>query len=913
MRRISAVLTSTFLLFAAAVPVTAQQSARLTGRILNGTNGTPLPGANVELATARTTTSLDGRYHLTGLDSGTVSLRITLIGFAPKTVTGIRLTQGKVTELDVTMNPQTVQLEELTVTAGAEQGSVGAALDEQRHSVAIVNAVSAEQISRSPDGDAAAAVQRVNGATVQDGKYVSFRGLGDRYTQASLNGSRIPSPEPEKKVVPLDLFPASLLSGITASKTFTPDQPGDFSGGSVDIRTREFAGKSFLSISAGTGLNSPAIGRSGSYAPGTSSDWLAMGSGDRALPGILRSTDFSSPLSGASTNEIVNSLRNVWSARPRRGSPNGSLGVAAGGAFFPGGLPATYLVSGTWSRSEDQLLDQRRALAATVSSGDAEEVDRYDGTTGRASVLWGGLANFSLALGSHSKVSLNNTYNRTMDNEGRLERGYSENLALPLEIQRLRYVERSVYSSQLGLQSEFGNGRHGLDVGLTVSGVSRDEPDRSEIVYTTVDGQRQWLGFSNEAAVRTFAALDESSVEARAGWRLALGNPADGRTLHVGVLHRRTERDADNTAYSISLTRSLGGDDLSRSPEQLFGGDYSTGDDATFRVVPLGAGGSYTASDRLSAGYGMLMLPLGGNLEMIVGARVEDSRVEVDSRSTAGEPSTATPSFTDLLPAAALTWRTASDMNFRLSATRTLARPEYRELSPILFREVIGFDNVKGNPALRRTLIHNLDLRWEWYPSRGEAVSVGLFAKDFDGPIERIYQGTSGTRIITYVNAERARTYGVEVEGRRSLGFIDDRIASLSLFANLTLMQSEVTIDADGGAITSTERRMVGQAPYVVNLGLTWAPEGSDWSATALFNRVGPRITEAGELPLPDVVEKPRSMLDVSLRLPLHGSAGLKFDARNLLDSRHRVTQGDVIREQWRTGRAFSMGLSWQL
>ena len=894
------------------VSLLAQGVGRITGRVLDGEGGFPLGGARVSVVgTALTAaTGVDGRFSLRGVAAGMISLRASMIGYAPKVVTGIVVTAGGVITQDATLSAKSVQLQEISVTAATEQGSVSSALDEQRHSVGIVNAISREQIARSPDGDAAAAVQRVSGATVQDGKYVFVRGLGDRYTQASLNGARIPSPEPEKKIVPFDLFPASLLEGITTSKTFTPDQPGDFAGASVNIRTREFTGKRLVGFSLTTGFNDAVTGKRGFFAPATGRDFIALGATSRAIPSTLKGTDFTQQLPSAQVNSLVGSLRNVWSPMSRNGTLNGGYGVTVGGAIPTGASDISYLVSGTYSYAQEAQVGQRRALAQIGSQGQAEEVDRYDGSTGRSTVLWGGIANFGATIGLHSKLSLNTTYNRTMDNEGRRESGTSENLALPLEIQRLRYVERKLASGQLSLHQEFG-GRHLLDYGVTLSSVARKEPDRSEIVYDRSTATPTWFGFANEGAVRTFADLSEHSIEANANWQFFLGAATAGRSFKVGAVYRNTNRDALNTAYSISLVRPLTEVVTSLAPEQLFDGRLTRTGDANLRITPLAAGGSYTASDLVVAGYLMTTLPLTRSLELVTGARIERSSVQVNSRSTAGEPSTATPQHTDVLPSVALNLKLGENTNLRLSGTQTLSRPEYRELSPILFREVIGFDNVKGNPDLKRALIQNYDFRWEWYPNRGEVVSFGVFAKRFTDPIERVYQGTSGTRIITYVNARSADNYGVEMELRKRLGMIGNVLRNFDLFTNATVMKSTISIDPTSGSITNAKRKMVGQAPYVLNAGLTWTHPTGKASATALFNRVGERITEAGETPLPDVIEQPRTVLDLSFRFPVAGGLSARLDARNLLDAPYRILQGDVIRESYRAGRVLAVRFSW--
>ncbi len=256
----------------------AQGVGRIVGRVVEGQQGAPIAGATVELVGTdqRVVTAVDGRYLLERVAAGPVSLRARMIGYGPKIVTGVAVPAGGSVAQDIALSTEVVQLQEIAVTAEAERGTVNRALDEQRNATNIVSSVTAEQIARSPDSDAGQAVQRVSGVSVQDGRYVFVRGLGERYTTMSLNGTRLPSPEPERKVVPLDLFPAGLLEGITTSKTFTPDQPGDFSGASVNLKTREFPARRVITFSASGGLNTAATGKELARAPRVGGEWLGL-------------------------------------------------------------------------------------------------------------------------------------------------------------------------------------------------------------------------------------------------------------------------------------------------------------------------------------------------------------------------------------------------------------------------------------------------------------------------------------------------------------------------------------------------------------------------------------------------------------------------------------------------------------
>jgi TonB-dependent receptor len=277
-----------------------------------------------------------------------------------------------------------------------------------------------------------------------------------------------------------------------------------------------------------------------------------------------------------------------------------------------------------------------------------------------------------------------------------------------------------------------------------------------------------------------------------------------------------------------------------------------------------------------------------------------------------GARTSTNPTFLDVLPAIALTYRPGARTNIRLSASQTVSRPEYRELAPIQYREVIGFDNVIGNPDLQRALIQNYDLRWEFYPSAGEVVSVAAFAKRFTNPIERVYIGSSGTRIITFVNAEGADNLGVEFEARKFLDFIHLSLSNVAVTTNATVMASEIRINPNAASVTDRNRAMVGQAPYMFNAGLQWSSNTGTTSASVLYNVVGRRITDAGEIPLPNVEELERHVVDFSVRFPVWNGVTARVDAKNLLDAPYRIVQGPVTRESYRIGRVYTLGFSWR-
>jgi outer membrane receptor protein involved in Fe transport len=260
-----------------------------------------------------------------------------------------------------------------------------------------------------------------------------------------------------------------------------------------------------------------------------------------------------------------------------------------------------------------------------------------------------------------------------------------------------------------------------------------------------------------------------------------------------------------------------------------------------------------------------------------------------------------------------LNTRLTDNAALRFAASQTLARPEYRELAPILFRDVLGGMNLSGNPNLVRSLIRNVDARWEWFPSADEVLSVGVFYKSFVKPIERVEVGTSGSSQQTFVNANGADNYGVELEARKRLQALGQWASGLTAFSNVTLMRSQIRIgEQQGISQTNPNRPMVGQAPYVINGGITWTSESDRTSATLLYNRVGRRIFAAGPAPLPDLYDEARNVVDASLRVGLTRLVSLRIDARNLADARYAITQGGVPWQAYNAGRVYQFGLTWR-
>ncbi len=883
----------------------------LTGHVVDAKSGQPLSEAGVQIVgtTRGVQTGLDGRFRFTKVDAGTLTIQVRRIGYQPKQITGLYLDAGTTLDQPIGLDQSAVTLSTVVSTAESERGTVSSAINEQRNATAIVSSIGSEQISKSPDSDAAQALQRVSGITLQDGKYLNVRGLDPRYTTASLNGARLPSPEPERKVVPFDIFPANLLQAVTTSKTFTPDQPGDFSGGSVNLRTRESPFQTQRSYSLSIGGNSAIAGKNVLSAPATGTEWLGFGGSARRLPGLVAGAGrFEQQFTQLQYNQFISAFRNSWSSRQATGRPSTSASLSAGGIVPLGAREVGYIGAFSYSYGQEVRADEVRAFAIPTSGGGTDVVDRYVGSTGRESALWGGVLNLSSLVGTRHRLTLNNTFTRSADNEARYEEGIDENSGFPFHLTRLRYVQRAVLSSQLGGEHELTD-RQRLQWTVTGSRVTRSEPDRSEVAYAQdAPGANYFLFGSSEGAVRTFADLSEYNINATGDHAIRFGSSAI-HLLKFGALGRYTNRDARVDSYSLQA--NLPRADRERAPEEIFGDQFTGPADSVFRVASLAQAGSYAAVDGVGAAYAMLELQLTDRVRVIGGSRFEVQRLLLDAEPALGDPVSVTRTYYDVLPALALNVELTDRQVLRLSGSQTLARPEYREISPTSNRDVLGGEVFVGNENLRRSLIQNADLRWEMYPSAGEVVSVAVFAKHFDKPIERVYRGTSGTRVTTFENASSATNYGAELELRKNFGWLAESLRPWTAFSNLTVMESDIDIGSVSGGSVEAKRAMVGQAPYVVNAGLTYGSRSGGLAATALYNIIGRRIFAASLLPLPSVYEEARHVVDFSLRFPVLSGVSGKLDLKNLLDEPYEVTQGTVQREFYRAGRSASLGLSW--
>lgn len=922
-----------FLATVAASPVHgAAQTGKIVGRVLDARTAQPVAGAQVYLEdqSAGGMSGVDGRFVVRDVAAGVHAVVVRMLGYATKTVAGVTVEADGFAALDMSVEAAAVSIEGVTVEAAVETGATAALLAERRNRSFVVDAIGADQISRSPDGDAAAALKRVPGLSVVDGKFAYVRGLGERYSATTLNGAPLASPMPDRKVVPLDIVPSDLLESIVTAKSYSPDQPGDYAGGLVELRTKDFPARRIVSMSASSSVNTVTTFEDGLRYAGGGLDFLGFDDGTRALPALIprdQRVVYCGPgcFSRAELEQFGEAFGGDWGPTLRNLPPNGSLGLSYGDDLELFGRSFGVLGSLTYSNAFSGRNDiVERVFSA--SGADDPEVD-YQGQSTTRSVSLGGLANLSYELGPTSRITANLVYNRLMDDEARTYEGFNLDSNSNQRNHRIRFLAQTLANAQLKGEHRLGflaNAK--FDWRGAWSRAQRYEPNTRELLYREDDGEYLFENFVSSGSVFHHDLVDDTySGAADLDLPFAWGDGVRNGMLSVGGFFSAKRRDAFTRRFRFLLLSGggVGRQVRTRDPNNLFDaqtiGNGFELQEATFRPD------NYDASEDVRAGYAMLDAQVAGPVKLMAGVRAESAAQEVAPRDLfdPGLPALdrAKLDDLDLLPVVALTLRLREGMNLRMGASRTLARPQLRELAPFAFADYAGGYLTVGNPELRRSRIWNLDARWETFFGHGGVLAASGFHKSFEAPIE-VAVLPSSELLKTWVNGGTAVNYGVELELRSDLGFLSSGLEAVSLNSNLTLVRSEVGtpgvirayVPGEGGTdlpVVAKNRALQGQSPYVVNVGLSYASASGRSLASVLFNRFGRRIDAVGGQATPDIFEEPRSQLDVVLEQRIRGGARIKLSASRLIGNVVEFTQGGGLLRSWDAGRTLSLSVGW--
>lgn len=893
------------------VPGAAAQddTGQVAGVVRDSFNAMTLPGAPVTVVATNEVvySELDGAFSLS-LPAGSHDIRVSFSGYE-EVVVPVEVQAGATTRVEVALTMERFA-EEVVVTGEAiepELFTAEAQLVERQKSATITDNLASEEMKENADSNAASAMKRVTGLTVVDNQYVFVRGLGERYSNTTLNGAVLPTTEPDKRVVPLDLFPTGLIESVSVIKSYLPDKPADFSGGLVEIDPLSFPTEPVMNISISQGYNTNTTFQDGLTYAGGGRDWLGFDDGTRSLPSaipdskVVRTSRFTSAgYTPAELETMGEAFANVWSPETARIGQSQSYSFVAGNSWDRLGA----IMSVTWSESHQTQQEDQTFFSVSGGEIDIQNDYDFDLTTSKTST--GIVGNLAYKFSGNHRLALENFYTHNSKNEARTFEGYNSDVGADIRNTRLFWVEEGILSSRLSGEHLFAAlANSQLEWNATLSRATRDEPDLRETLYEFNSFTGEFaLADESQSGFRMFNDLDDEVVELGADWSVFF-TQWDGLPGMLKVGPRTTMRERDFSSRRFRMTPRVAGlVDVTQTPEQIFT-PANIGQAYELREETRPTD-TYRAEQTVQAFYAMTDLPLSRNLRIIGGARVERSEQVVDTFdpfSTVGETITATLNDTDVLPGVNAVLALSDRTNLRAGYSHTVNRPEFRELAPFEFTDVVGGRAVVGNPELKRALIQNVDVRIETFPGAGEVLAISGFYKDFTNPIERIVQPTAQLR-TSYTNALGATNAGVEFEARRRFGRITGS-------ANYTYVNSQIELEQVAGQVqTSLDRPLAGQSANVFNLSVDVDLPEIAGSFRVLYNYFDDRIVDVGSLGLPDIYEEGRGILD-AVFTKRFASWSLRAAFDNLLDSEHRFTQGGELQRVFSLGRSFSLSMSY--
>lgn len=868
-------------------------AADIKGKVTDSTTGEPLIGATVQIdgTTKAAATDIDGLFAFSGLDeNANYTLTIKYISYKTKKIDGVRAeAQPQVIEIKLTPDEQT--LNEITVTGVARKNTEIAVIQMTKSSPVIVSNVSAQEITKTQDTNAGEVIRRVPGVSLIDDKFVMVRGLSQRYNNVWINGGAVPSSEADSRAFSFDLIPSSQIDNMQIVKTPSPEYPADYTGGFITITTKDIPAENTAELSVGGNWNDITSFSDFKYAKGSGTDFLGFDSGMRGLNGGINSTLNS--IAGNGVDLLNNHLNNDW--RVRNMNPVGDLKLSGslGRRWKLGdrqlGMIAAFNYSNEYRKYEDM---QNNLFGVYDAEKDQSNYLRYSvDDQYNHNVRLGAMLNFTLlSADGNSKYQLKNIFNQIGNDrytwrEGLSAQSDNENSA------EYYYRSRTTYNGQITGKHTFALDE--LDWSASYSYANRNVPDRRRyLINDALEPGVMQLTSPNDIS-REWTKLDEHIVSAAVNDKHDFKFGSFTPSLKFGAYgeyrtRKYTTRDFiyNWNAASNTLPDGFRQNDLSEmlSDESYFGADR------LYLLEEQHMRNNYKGNNYLGAGYFAANIPL-GNFNIYAGLRYEYDHMELitNTRDNAESPFSHNYEYNDLFPSVNTTYKINDQHQLRLSYGKTVNRPEFREVSPSVFYDFDLASNVQGNTDLKPCYIQNVDLRYEFYPSKGEIISIAAFYKYFDSPIEWTYTVTGGTSLVySYMNAQRANNYGIELDIRKDLSFIG--LPGFSWSFNGALIKSRVKFEAGS---KEEDRPMQGQSPYLVNTGLFYKNDKLQLDVALLYNRIGKRIIGVGRsegttsgneaLRVPDSYEMPRDVIDLSASKKFGNHWELKLSIRDLL------------------------------
>lgn len=902
------------------VVIDQKSKETLIGAVITAVPGNGSKNATQEKDGIKAVTDIDGNFSLQNLKDGTYTLYIKYVGYKTQKIDGVQLKGGKRIDgkaivsskdtsskndasekalLTIALQPDEQQLNEVTVTAVERRNTDAAMIQVAKNSPVIVSNVSAQEISRTQDTNAGEVIRRVPGVSLIDDKFVMVRGLSQRYNNVWVNGGAVPSSEADSRAFSFDIIPSSQIDNLTIVKSPTAEYPADYSGGFIIVNTKEIPAENSFNIAVGGNWNTSSAFQNFSYSKGSGTDFLGFDNGLRNLNGGIHAAlnpQFDAngkPVGDYATSLLENGLNNDWLVKNRK--PLGDLKLAASlnrrwmlGGRTLGMLAALNYTNEyrTYENMENNLYgiydaanDKPNYLRHSVD-------DQYNNN-----VRLGAMLNFTfLSKDGNHKYQLKNIFNQLATSRYTWRDGVSAQSNLERSAEYY-YRSRTTYNGQLTGKHTFTS--DALDWSIGYAYANRHLPDRRRyLIDDALESGVYALSTGNDIS-REWTQLDEHifSLGVNDKHHFKFGNFEPD--LQVGTYgeYRSREYQTRNFIYNwnVSANNMPSGFRHSDIPT-LLSSEANMGYDKLYLLEEKQMRNNYRGHNTLGAGYLAMSLPF-GKLGIHAGVRFEHNDMELISNSRDYEKSESSRHYKtdDVFPSLNTTYKISDQHQVRLSYGRSINRPEFREVSSSVYYDFDLASNVQGNTELKNCYVDNLDLRYEWYPSRGELISLAVFYKHFDSPIEWTYTVAGGTDLIySYKNAKSANNYGVELDIRKNLGFIGLKDFSWSF--NGALIKSKVQFEKGS---KEENRPMQGQSPYLINTGIFYKNEPLKMDIALLYNRIGKRIIGVGRSEgstgddsnsrVPHSYEMPRNTIDFSLAKKFGDHLELKLNVRDLL------------------------------
>lgn len=916
------------------------QTGSITGTVTDEKTKEPIIGASVLVqgTSIGIAADMDGRFTLKNVPAGTHNLVVTFITYTTKTVEGVVVTAGQQTEINIGLAEEASQLEEVVIATTRSRDTDISVVKAIQESKLVVSGISAEQIRLVPDRDAAQIMQRVPGVSIIDNRFVMIRGVNDRYNQVMINRAIGPATEVDKRSFSFDLIPSGAIDQILIYKSGAPEMPGDFAGGIIQVITKQAPDENYFKIGTSFGFRQNTTFKDFSRSERSNTDMLGFDNGFRDLPSSFPSTQAlqGSDRTSALREQAGKSLTNNFDYSTKNAPLDFGVNMELSRYFNIRNLKVNTLHSINYSNNYqfknvefNRYLFDGNAVEKRFAYG-----DKYYDNNVRISAL----SNWAFTFNSNHKLEFKNLANllgedRTVIREGkdlflnedRLYKNYAYN-----------YLNRLIYTGQLqGTHKFYGNSLV-LDWVTGFNYINRNEPDYRrfrtfKLISSGEEGYQMQLPPSANLfeTGRFYSELTDKGFSNGVNVEKKFGNIDSKRTptLRAGYYVESKTRSF-NARYVSYLYPGFFdpevGEELIRLPlADIFSpGNIRTQDGF---VIEEGTRPSdrYTGENLLVSGYIGGSLPL-GKFDFSGGFRLEYNRQQINTTTSNGPVKVDNPVISPM-PFINAAYNISDLSLVRLAYSRTINRPEFRELAPFLYYNFELEMGVFGNPDLKTADINNVDLRWELYPSPGELISAGVFYKHFTNPIETVLQLTSESPQATFGNADKADAYGVEVEVRKSLASLNDSrfFRNLTVNLNASYIFSEVDLGNQAG-FQQRKRELQGQSPYLFNTGLFYIDDEAGMSASVAYNIFGQRIFQVGDVNFPSIYELSRNSLDVQFSKRF-GRLETRLNIQNLLNAEYRFYQDTDVNNKididsqdapimrYRTGQQFSIALSYKI